>query len=405
MSFGTEAAMARELEAFVDRTEDLTPIGPTEYRARLAQVQAVMQKDGLDAVYLDAGTNLAYFTGIVWHPSERLAGALIPATGEPAYLVPHFERGTFSALIQIDADIHGWHEHENPCLLLKSVLAARGLSRGWLGVDPNASFGLAERLREALAPAVGLVSAGNATAACRSVKSSAEIALMQRAHDITLAVQRATARILRPGISAQEVQSFIDRAHRASGAPAGSLFCIVLFGADTQYPHGVKAPKRLEQGDMVLVDTGCTLHGYHSDITRSYVFGTPTDRQRQVWQHERTAQDIAFHAARIGMPCGSVDDAVRDYLSQHGYGPDYRLPGLPHRTGHGIGLDIHEAPNFVRGETTTLAEGMCLSIEPMLCIPGEFGVRLEDHIHMTGNGPCWFTTPAPSIEEPFGLAG
>ena len=206
--------------------------------------------------------------------------------------------------------------------------------------------------------------------------------------------------MLYEGIDTREVEAFIAQAHRKVGA-SGSYFCIVLFGPDSAYPHGVKTPKHLESGDMVLIDTGCRLLGYVSDITRSYVFGTPSARQRDVWQHEKNAQQAAFAAASLGVPCQQVDRAARNYLQQQGYGPGYQLPGLPHRTGHGIGLDIHEWPYLVEGNELPLAEGMCFSNEPMLVLPGEFGVRLEDHFYMTAQGPRWFTQPAVDIEQPF----
>lgn len=225
---------------------------------------------------------------------------------------------------------------------------------------------------------------------------------MQRAKDMTLEVQKAAASILRAGISTTEVAEFIREAHRKVGAP-GSTFCIVLFGEASAFPHGVKHAQVLKDGDMVLIDTGCLLHGYQSDITRSYVFGTPSDRQRALWNLEKTAQLAAFDAARLGEPCQVVDAAARLALEAAGLGPDYQLPGLPHRTGHGIGLDIHEGPYLVRGDLTPLAEGMCFSNEPMICIPGEFGIRLEDHFYMTATGPRWFTRPSHSVDDPFGL--
>jgi Xaa-Pro dipeptidase len=242
------------------------------------------------------------------------------------------------------------------------------------------------------------------TAPCRSIKSPAEIALMQRAKDITLEVHKAAARILSPGITTAEVIDFIDRAHRALGADGGSTFCIVLFGEATAYPHGVRHPPPLVEGDMVLIDTGCTIEGYNSDITRCYVYGEPSARQREIWDLEKAAQLAAFAAAELGRPCEAVDAAARAVIEAAGFGPGYALPGLPHRTGHGIGLDVHEWSYLVQGDTTPLAPGMCFSNEPMICIYGEFGVRLEDHFHMTEAGPRWFTQPAPSIDDPFGVA-
>jgi Xaa-Pro dipeptidase len=225
---------------------------------------------------------------------------------------------------------------------------------------------------------------------------------MQRAKDMTLEVHKAAASMLREGIVTTEVDAFIHEAHKKVGS-SGSYFCIVLFGPASAFPHGVKEPQTLKNGDMVLIDTGCQVHGYISDITRTYVFGEPSEHQRAVWNAEKAAQAAAFAAAQPGVPCREVDIAARRSLVASGFGPDYDLPGLPHRTGHGIGLDIHEWPYLVGSDTTPLAEGMCFSNEPMICVPGEFGIRLEDHFYMTATGPKWFTQPSHSIEDPFGL--
>jgi Xaa-Pro dipeptidase len=226
---------------------------------------------------------------------------------------------------------------------------------------------------------------------------------MQRAKDMTLEVHKAAASVLREGISTTEVVQFIEQAHRAVGAP-GSTFCIVLFGQASAFPHGVKYPQTLKRGDMVLIDTGCRVHSYLSDITRSYVFGEPNEHQRAIWGFEKDAQLAAFNAAQLGARCEEVDAAARGALEACGLGPDYQLPGLPHRTGHGIGLEIHESPYLVRGDQTPIEVGMCFSNEPMICVPGEFGIRLEDHFYMTETGPRWFTEPSHSVDDPFGLA-
>jgi Xaa-Pro dipeptidase len=238
---------------------------------------------------------------------------------------------------------------------------------------------------------------------CRARKSAAEIALIQRAMDMTMAVHRAAASILREGITTTEVEEFIHLAHRKVGA-SGSYFCIVLFGEASSYPHGVNYVQTLKAGDTVLIDTGCKVHNYISDITRTYVFGAPSERQRFVWNAEQAAQRAAFDAAQPGVPCEEVDKAARRSLEAHGFGPGYKLPGLPHRTGHGIGLDIHEGPYLVGGERRPLEPGMCFSNEPMIVVPGEFGIRLEDHFYMTETGPKWFTQPAASLEDPFAAA-
>jgi Xaa-Pro dipeptidase len=388
-----------QLKSMVDGVQ---PISAAEYQARIYKAQQLMKQQGIDALYLNAGTNLSYFTGTVWYASERLVGALLPAEGELVYISPVFEIPTLKGFQVIQGEILGWHEHENPYeLLLNAVQQSCHKAEPVLALDDSSAFFIFEALRQANAKQQ-IVSAKAVTQGCRAQKSAAEIAIMQRAMDMTLEVHKAAASILYEGISTAEVEAFIDEAHRKVGA-SGSYFCIVLFGPDSAYPHGVKTPKNLEKGDMVLIDTGCRLLGYVSDITRSYVFGEPTERQREIWCAEKAAQAAAFAAAQPGVACGLVDTAAREVLESYGLGPDYALPGLPHRTGHGIGMDIHEGPYLVRNERTALAEGMCFSNEPMICVPGEFGVRLEDHFYMTATGPRWFTEPAISIEQPFPL--
>jgi len=389
-----------ELARLGDMTAGVEPIAASEYGQRIGRLRTAMRALGHGAVFLNAGTNLAYFTGIDWAPSERLVGALIPSEGDICYIAPEFERGTLQGFLQIEGAIHCWEEHESPFELLAQCLPGRERSNAALALDETTPFFVSEGLRQAADRHV-IVGAGNAIGGCRMRKSASEIALIQRAMEMTMAVQRAAARILRPGIAARQVTDFIHAAHKAVGAPDGSSFCIVLFGADTAFPHGVKTPKPLDQDDLVLIDTGCRLHFYQSDITRTYCFGAPSPRQEKVWLDERQAQFVAFDAARTGAPAGAVDDAVRAFIEGQGYGPGYRLPGLGHRTGHGIGLDIHEPPYLVKTNRVPLAEGMCFSIEPMLCLPGEFGIRLEDHVHMGPAGPIWFTKPAPGIDAPF----
>ncbi|AOJ10752.1 X-Pro dipeptidase [Burkholderia mayonis] len=393
---------ATELAKLEDMTDGIAPIQPAEHAARVERAQALMKLHDLDAIYVESGTNLLYFTGVAWRRSERLTGALIPAAGPLQYIVPAFERGTFTGMMQILGDIHCWNEDEDPYRLLAGIVERHGIDGGTLGFDESAPYFMYEGIRER-APNLRIRSAAAVTRACRIRKSATELALMQRANDMTLRVHQAAAAILREGLSTNEVLDFIDDAHRAVGAMRGSTFCIVLFGPDTAYPHGVKHPKRLERNDMVLIDTGCQLHGYHSDITRTYVFGDASTRQREVWAHEKQAQQTAFECVKAGIAAEEGDRAVRDYLKSVGYGPGYALPGLPHRTGHGIGLDIHEWPYLVGGDRTILDEGMCFSIEPMLCVPNEFGIRHEDHAYITADGPRWFTQPATSIDDPFGL--
>ncbi len=406
MTLGVGGCSASEaLDGLTRLGATLAPVAPitvAEYRARIASAQARLRALGLGALLLQAGTNLRYYTGLVWSPSERMVAALIPAEGEPQLIAPAFEAGSLRDAMVLPLPLQLWQEHENPYALTRRML-------GELGVVSSARLALSEDMplfvvdglqRQGLA----WVNAQPITAADRMCKSAAEIGLIQRAHDLTLAVQRAAASMLHEGITTQEVAAFIDAAHRRVGAAGGSYFCIVLFGSATAFPHGVREPQTLQRGDMVLIDTGCRVEGYLSDITRSYVFGRPSARQRQVWNLEQAAQAAAFEAAQLGAPCREPDRAARRVLEAAGLGPGYALPGLPHRTGHGCGLDIHEWPYLVDNDETPLAEGMCFSNEPMIVLPGEFGVRHEDHVCMTAQGPRWFSRPMASIDDPFGLA-
>lgn len=381
-------------------TADVAAIEEAEYRARINKAQAYMQQHDIAAIYLNAGTNLSYFTGTRWGASERLVGAILPAQGEVQYLAPVFEISTLNEYMVISAPVHGWHEHESPYVLFIKVLQQLGVApQATIGIDESTAFFIVDGFNQQQSD-YRFVNGKAVTAHCRMAKSASELALIQRAMDMTLEVHKAAASILREGISTLEMEDFINQAHKQVGA-SGSYFCIVLFGEATAYPHGVKHPQILKSGDMVLIDTGCKLQGYTSDITRTYVFGQASERQREIWSYEKQAQAAAFDAAQLGMACEEVDKAARRSLEANGLGPGYAIPGLPHRTGHGIGMDIHEWPYLVGGNTQPLEVGMCFSNEPMICIPGEFGVRLEDHFYMTEHGPKWFTEPSYSIEEPF----
>lgn len=393
---GSDAA--RQLSELGPWRERAAPIGRDERRQRIENARELLVRDGCEALLIGAGPSLRYFAGVPWNPTERLVAMLLPARGRPIMICPAFELGSLEADLSIDADIRLWEEDQSPFDMVAAELRSIGASR--LAVDPAMAFLMVDRLRRAAA-AIELTDASPVVDGCRMLKSPTELALMQQAKSMTLEVQRRTALILREGIMATEVRRFIDEAHRALGA-AGSSFCIVQFGRSTAFPHGLPGECRLEEGDVVLVDTGCLVEGYHSDITRTYVFGEPSDQQRAMWDLEREAQQAAFDAVQPGVPCEAVDAAARGLLERAGLGPDYKLPGLPHRTGHGIGLSIHEPAYLVRGDRTPLATGMCFSNEPMIVLPGQFGVRLEDHFHVTESGAAWFTEPSPSIDCPFG---
>ena len=371
------------------------PIGPVERKTRIEKLCAAMDAAGVAATLIGPTASLKYFTGMSWHPSERFTGALIHKNGTVEYITPGFEKDKVAQIIGIPGDIHVWQEEESPYALIKSRLP-----NGVLAVDEQVALFTWLGFRGAFGNE-RLKGGGALIGSLRSRKSKAEIALMQYAKDMTLEVQRRAWKNLREGVRASEVGKFIDTEHRKMGG-SGNIFCIVSFGEDTSLPHGGETDRVLKAGDAVLIDTGTSVDGYNSDITRSYVFGRePSKDYVRVWDAEKRAQAAAFEAARIGASCASVDDAARASMAKEGFGPDYNMPGLPHRTGHGIGLDVHESPNLVRGDRTLLATGMCFSNEPMIVVPGKLGIRLEDHFYMDEKGPRWFTQPSFSAAEPF----
>lgn len=374
-------------------------IAQDEFKERLQKLCKLMQRESVDMIYINAGPNLYYFTGTRWSPSERLVGALLLPNESLIYIVPDFEIGTIKDFMGIQGEILAWEEHENVFEVVSEKIAKKNDFR--LGIDDTAAFRISDGFTRHIQNARQF-SAEQLFMECRMYKSKAEIENIKYAMNMTMEVQKATARILRVGISTAEVVDFIDKAHKKMGAQNGSYFCIVLFGKDTSFPHGVKNPKALEMDDIVLVDTGCEFNGYISDITRTYFFGNPNDQQREIWQVERDAQFAAFSAIKENRACGIIDDQTREFLEKNNLGPDYELPGLPHRVGHGIGVEIHEHPYIVKDNPIKLKESMCFSIEPMICVENEFGVRLEDHIYIDEDGPVWFTEPAKSIEDPFG---
>lgn len=373
-------------------------IAGAEYDARVAALQVAMRAQGIGALWLDASSSLGYFCGHALGLSERIHGALIPARGDPVHVSPTFEEPKLRTLLRKPGRIAVWEEDEDPHALIAAEVRAVGGPDATLALDPATPWLFAAPIHEAMGGRV--LSARPLIAALRQIKSAAEIAIIQTAMTASWQLQRVIWRGLRSGITTTELNGFIHAAHGAMGMQP--LLSAVQFGEATAYPHGVPHPQTLAEGDMVLVDLGATLHGYRSDITRTYVFGTPTPRQRELWDHEHAAHAAAFAAAQPGASCEAVDAAARDSLARAGFGPGYAVPGLPHRTGHGLGLDIHEDPYIVRGNTQPLIPGMCFSIEPMLCVYGECGIRLEDIVEMTETGPRWFCPPAEHIGRPFG---
>jgi len=371
-------------------TAGVQPITDAERRARVEKARRLMRENKLGAILMEGGSSLFYFTGVRIAAGERLLCWVLPASGEPAWFAAQQDE----ARIPKGADVRVYGA--DPYRTLTQFLKERGA--GAAGIEERARFAVFEGLRAA-APSLELASADPVTIGCRVIKSPAEIALMQHANDVTIACYKAVLGSLREGMTNAELSANIEAGYRALGYRGDAL---VIFGKYTAFPHGSIQPQQLREGDVVLVDDGCTVEGYQSDITRTTVFGTPTARQRAVWNLERKAQDAALAAARVGVTCESVDAAARKVIVDGGFGPGYRLPGLPHRTGHGIGLDGHEWTYLVRGNKTPLQPGMCFSDEPTIAIPGEFGIRLEDCMYVTADGARMFTKQSPAIDRPFG---
>lgn len=370
-----------------------------ERLARLAKARELMQRHGIGAIVIEPSASLDYYTGVQWWRSERLTAAVIPIRGEPIIVTPFFEKPSVEESLGVPAEVRVWQEDEEPLKLVADFLGERGLGRDPVGFEETNRFFILDRLQQQL-PGVRIVSANPVVRASRMIKSPAEIALMKAATDVTIVAFRGLHPQIREGWTAAKVEEEFGRAVRSLGG--SDPWGLVLFGPASALPHGTGKPQQLARGDVVLLDCGCSVHGYQADVSRTFVFGAePTAQQRKVWDQVHRGQEIAFAAARIGVPAGSVDDAVRSAYESWGYGPRYQLPGLSHRTGHGIGMEGHEPVNLVHGEMTLLAPGMCFSDEPGIYIPGQFGVRLEDCFYMTAAGPRWFSAPPPSIDRPF----
>jgi Xaa-Pro dipeptidase len=378
-------------------TAGLAPIGAAERQARIARARVLMGESKLDAILLEPGATMDYFTGVHWSLSERPFVAVIPARGELAWICPGFEEGRARELVGAGAEVRVWQEDESPTALLAGILRDRGAATGRVGVEERLRFFIADGVRRDL-PSADFSSATPVTAGCRMIKSPAELALMQRANDITIAAFKAVFPLVRAGMLNTELADLMTSAMTKLGGV--EVWSLTLFGPASAMPHGTIQPQRLKEGDVVLMDSGCEFMGYQSDVTRTTVFGKPSARQTQIWNLERKAQDAAFAAARVGAPCEAVDAAARKVITDAGFGPGSRGPGTPHRTGHGIGMEGHEWTNFVRGNTTPIRPGMCFSNEPTIVLPGEFGVRLEDCLYITESGPKFFTPQSESIEKP-----
>jgi len=375
-------------------TGGVQPITAQEHAQRIAKLQSLMQKQTIPAFLVEAGSSLEYFTGIHWWRSERTTAALIPAEGPVVIVTPFFEEPSIRETLKVAGEVRTWQEDGSPFDLLADAL--RTAPAGPLAVEGTTRFFIFHSVKRSSGRDV--VSGEELVRACRMYKSPAELALMQKANEITLAAIRHLHGRVEMGMKAQDLLGIIAEATEALGGTHDGT--LVLLNEASAYPHGSNAPQAVRQGSVILIDSVSTLHGYTADISRTWVFGEPTARQREVWNTVQRGQQIALETAKIGIPTGAVDKAVRNFYESKGWKRDYGLPGTSHRTGHGIGMDVHAAPYLVRNDETPLAAGMCFSDEPGIYIPGEFGIRMEDCWYMTDAGPKTFTPLAKSIESP-----
>jgi len=406
LSGGLLSAKSREeydipssIERLKPLSQPVVPITPEERKRRIAGAQELMAKLKIDAIFMEGTTSCFYFTGMRWGQSERTFGLLIPARGAIAYVCPKFEEDRARELINpaFGDEVRCWEEHESPYKLIVDIVRARGVRHRRIGMEERVRFFIADGVRRE-APGFEIVDATPVTAGMRMHKSPAEIALMQYASDVTIEAYKATFATVRDGMSQTEFSANLSAAFRKLGYSGGAL---VLVGKYSAIPHGSIKPQVIREGDVLLVDGGTSVEGYASDITRTIVVGKANARQTTIWNLEKQAQDAAFAAIRIGATCESVDAAARSVIENAGFGKNYGLPGLPHRTGHGIGLEGHEWTNFVRGNKTPIAPGMCFSDEPTIAIPGAFGIRLEDCLYIGEDGPHFFSKQSSAIDKPF----
>ncbi len=398
-------ALPPSLAALHSRAAEARPITADERRERLERARQLMGENKLDAIFLAGGTSLVYFTGIHWDNSERLFAMVLPQKGPSFFVCPAFEEERAreqiaKGLLDRDADIRTWQEDENPYDLVAQGLRARGIAAGNLGIEERVAYVFSAGVAQA-APQLTLRSATPVTAGCRMIKSEHELALMLLANQVTLAAYKAAYEALRPGMTQNDFAALVETAHSRLGFQGDAS---VQVGEYSALPHGSATPQVVREGVILLIDGGCSVEGYASDISRTFVLGKlagpSADKMRRTFDIVHQAQSAALAAARPGVEAQSVDAAARRVIDTAGFGPNYAH--FTHRVGHGIGMDGHEWPYLVRGDTLPLKQGMCFSDEPGIYIRGEFGVRLEDDMHITADGAQLFTPQSPSLEHPFG---
>jgi Xaa-Pro dipeptidase len=402
-----DASLLPSLAQLKSRKSEATPITRDERTGRQERARKLMNENALDAIVLMEGTSLRYFTGIRWWGGERAFALVLPAKGAAFYVCPAFEEGRAREQLANAPDgehseVRLWQEDENPYQLIAQGLKERGIATGKVGIEETIRFVFADGIAKA-APHTNISSATPVTSGCRMVKSVHEIGLMRLAAQVTLAAYEAVYHALRPGMTERDTSDLIDAAYRQLGFPGEAS---IMVDEATAFPHGSNTPPVIREGSIIMIDDGCTVEGYQSDITRTFVLGKASgsagDKMKKVFDIVLRAQSAALAAARPGAECGSVDTAARKVITEAGYGPDYKY--FTHRLGHGMGMDMHEWPYLVRGSQTKLQANMTTSNEPGIYIPGEFGVRIEDDMHVTENGAELFTPQTVSLEDPFGKA-
>ncbi len=402
-----DSSLPPSIARLKSRRSEATPITREERRERQERARKFMIENALDAIVLMEGTSLRYFTGVRWWGGERMFALIMPAKGDAFYVCPAFEEGRAREQLANAPDgqnpnLRTWQEDESPYLRVAQGLKERGIATGKIGIEETIRFVFADGISQA-SPQVRLTSATPVTAGCRMIKSAHEIALMRLASQVTLAAYEAVYHGLREGMTQQQVEGLIAAAYGQLGFPGEAS---VQVGEYTALPHGSATPQIMREGSIVMIDDGCTVEGYQSDITRTFVLGKAPenirDKMNKVFDVVHRAQAAALAAARPGVECGAVDAAARKVIAGAGYGPDYKY--FTHRLGHGLGMDGHEWPYLVRGNTTKLQPNVTTSNEPGVYMRGEFGIRLEDDMHITESGAELFTPQSLSLEDPFGKA-
>jgi len=395
-----EANLPKAIRDLQPMVAGIVPITVEERKKRIAKAQELMAREKMDAIFLEGTASCFYYTGMRWGQSERTFGVVIPAKGSLTYVCPKFEEDRARELIvtAFGDEVRCWEEHESPYEVIVGIIKDKGVVHSRIGMEERVRFFIANGVKK-LATGFDIVDATPITAGCRMIKTKAEIALMQKASDATIDAYKAAFTTIRSGMSQTELSNNITAAFKKLGFSGGAS---VQVGKYSALPHGSITPQTIREGDVVMIDGGTSCEGYASDITRTIVVGKASQRQIAVWNLEKKAQDAAFAAMKIGAPCEQVDAAARAVIENGGFSKNYKLPGLPHRTGHGIGIEGHEWTNFVKGNKTPIAVGMCFSNEPTISIPGEFGIRLEDCVYIAEDGAHFFSKQSIAIDQPFG---